>query len=72
MRRQNPRLTVALAFNHTTTSSISELSKRKNESGDHRSRDGSPREMSFTIPDEKAVRGRMLFLGDQACGSKER
>ena len=27
---------------------------------------------SFTIPDEKGPRRRMLFLGDQACGSKER
>ena len=26
---------------------------------------------SFTIPDRKGRMGRMLFLGDQACGSKE-
>jgi hypothetical protein len=26
---------------------------------------------SLRIPDEKDVRGEMLFLGDQACSSKE-
>jgi len=65
----NPRLTVGMALNRTTTSGVSGLSM--NESGDCRPRGGVTAcngLSQFLL--KRAYGGKNAFLGDQPCGSK--